>query len=296
MDFSKIPGKIFFDGRFVKSSDAKIHVLNHSLHFATSVFEGIAVYNFKPLFMDEHYKRFVASSRLMKLKLNLNKKNFTQICNKLIKINNIDFGYLRPILFRSSHSMSPDTNLCKTLIAIGAWKWGKLFKKKGISLTVSKYPKLNKNIFPIEAKSSGSYQSSVISKIDAKKKGFDDCLMLDIKKYVAETSACNIFWIKKNIVYTPGENSILSGITRKCIIEICKKENIKTKVGNFNLNHILSADNVFATGTAAEIQLVSRLNLKKFSLDSKIIKLLIEKYKIIKSICPPSVNDLKRIV
>jgi branched-chain amino acid aminotransferase len=296
MDFSKIPGKIFFNGSFIKSRNAKIHVLNHSLHFASSVFEGIAVYNFKPLFIDDHYKRFVRSSRLMKLKLNLNQKSFEKICNRLIKINNIDFGYLRPILFRSSHSMSPDTNLCKTLISIAAWKWGKLFKKKGISLTVTKYPKLNKNIFPIEAKSSGSYQSSIISKIDAKKKGFDDCLMLDTKKFVAETSACNIFWIKKNIVYTPKENSILNGITRKCILEICKKEKIKTKIGNFNLAHILSADNVFATGTAAEIQLVSKLNLKKYSLKSNIIDLLNQKYEAIKFKCPAGINDVKKIV
>tara|TARA_B100000795_G_scaffold200610_1_gene154392 strand:- start:396 stop:923 length:528 start_codon:yes stop_codon:yes gene_type:complete len=170
MNFSKIPGKIFFNGKFIKSDTAKIHVLNHSLHFSTSVFEGIAVYNFKPLFLTEHFKRLVRSSELMKLKLSLNKEKFEKICNNLIKINNIDFGYIRPIIFRSSHSMSPDTKLCKSLIAIATWKWGKLFKKNGISLTISKYPKLNKAIFPIEAKSSGSYQSSVISKIDANEK------------------------------------------------------------------------------------------------------------------------------
>ena len=99
--------------------------------------------------------------------------------------------------------MSPDTSLCRSLIAIAAWKWGKLFNKKGISLIVSKYPKLNKKIFPIEAKSSGSYQSSVISKIVAKRKGFDDCLMLDINKNIAETTACNIFWINLRRGYRP---------------------------------------------------------------------------------------------
>jgi branched-chain amino acid aminotransferase len=296
MNFSKIPGKIFFNGKFIKSDTAKIHVLNHSLHFSTSVFEGIAVYNFKPLFLTEHFKRLVRSSELMKLKLSLNKEKFEKICNNLIKINNIDFGYIRPIIFRSSHSMSPDTKLCKSLIAIATWKWGKLFKKNGISLTISKYPKLNKAIFPIEAKSSGSYQSSVISKIDANEKGFDDCLMLDTKKFVAETSACNIFWIKKNTIYTPKENSILSGITRRCILEICKKNKIKTQIGDFNLNHILSANNVFATGTAAEIQLVSKLNRKKYSLKSEIIDMLIKNYEKIKAECPSTVSDLKKII
>ena len=222
MDFSKLKGKIFFDGKFIKNSEAKIHVLNHSLHFATSVFEGIAVYNSKPLFLYDHYKRLVQSCKLMELKFQLSKKKFQTICYNLIKINDIDFGYVRPIVFRSSHSMSPDTSLCNSVIAIAAWKWGKLYNKKGISLTTTKYPKLNKNIFPIEAKSSGSYQSSVISKL-MQKKGFDDCLMLDTDKNIAETTACNIFGLKK-IIYTPKNSAILNGITRKAIFEICKKE------------------------------------------------------------------------
>ena len=106
-----------------------------------------------------------------------------------------------------------------------------------------------------------------------------------------------IFFRLKKILSIPHEKiQFLAELPENVLQKYIKKKNIKTKVGNFNLNHILSADNVFATGTAAEIQLISRLNLKKFSLDSKIIKLLIEKYKIIKLICPPSVNDLKRII
>ena len=296
MNFSELKGNIFFDGKFIASKNAKIHVLNHSLHFATSVFEGIAVYNFKPLFLQDHYERLVKSSKLMELKFNLSKKKFENICYTLIKTNNIDLGYIRPIIFRSSHSMSPDTSLCRSLIAIAAWKWGKLFNKKGISLIVSKYPKLNKNIFPIEAKSSGSYQSSVISKIVAKRKGFDDCLMLDINKNIAETTACNIFWIKKNIIYTPKESAILNGITRKAIFEICKKEKIKIMIGNYKLNHILSAKCVFASGTAAEIQLISKINKKKYSLKSEITDKLISKYSKLKKVCPSSVRQIKKII
>ena len=94
--------------------------------------------------------------------------------------------------------MSPETKLCKSEIAIAAWKWGKLFDKPALSLEISKYPKLNSKIYPINAKSSGSYQTSVLARADLEKTKFDDCLMVDLKGNVAETSACNIFWIKNH--------------------------------------------------------------------------------------------------
>ena len=153
MDFSKLSGQIFYHNKFIKHRDAKIHVLNHSLHFAGSVFEGIAVYNSKPLFLNDHYLRLKKSSKLMKLVLHINLNSFKKICESLIKKNKIKNGYIRPIIFRSSHSMSPETAKCNSILVIATWNWGKLFKKKGIKINISKYPKLNKSIFPIEAKS-----------------------------------------------------------------------------------------------------------------------------------------------
>ena len=296
MDFSKIPGKIYFQGKFMESKKANIHILNHSLHFASSVFEGIAVYNYKPLFLNEHFKRLQKSSKLMNLSLGIGFKKFENICEKLVRYNKIDNGYIRPILFRSSHSMSPDTTHCKSILGVAAWKWGKLFKKDGISLKVSKYPKLNKKIFPIEAKSSGSYQSSVISKISANKLGYDDCLMLDINRNIAETTACNIFWIKNGAIYTPKEHSILNGITRKCVLEICKKLKIKVKIGNFKLNNILKAESVFATGTAAEIQKITKIEKKKYMLNSQIVRVLENFYKKVKNECPTDIYELRNIL
>ena len=114
----------------------------------------------------------------------------------MIKINKIENGYIRPIIFRSSHSMSPETRNCKIHIVIACWKWGNLFKSNAISLDIAKYPKLNKKIYPIEAKSSGSYQTSVIAGLTLSKK-YDDSLMLDVKGNVAESSACNILDLKK---------------------------------------------------------------------------------------------------
>ena len=293
MDFSKLKGKIFFNNKFVPSQKASIHVLNHSLHFASAVFEGIRVYNKKVLFLDDHLERLIKSSKLMKLDCRYKKKELERIIKNLIKINKIKDGYVRPIIFRSSHSMSPETRNCHSIIAIACWEWGNLFKgEKGISLDISRFPKLNKDIYPIEAKSSGSYQISVLSRVESFEKKFDDCLMLDLKKNVAESSACNVFWLKKNIIFTPKNHSILNGITRKAVLKICKNNKIKVKEGDFKLSKILNADSVFLTGTAAEIQLVKRIKSKTFKTNYETINFLKKKFELVKLKCPSKVSKI----
>ena len=292
IDFSKLKGKIYFEGKFIKFSKANIHVLNHSLHFSASVFEGIAIYNNKPLFELDHFKRLNNSAKILRLEFNLSSSEFTKINKYLIKYNKIKNGYIRPVLYRSSHSMSPDTSDCKSCLAIASWSWGKLFNKKAISLEISKWPKLNRKIFPIEAKSSGSYQSSVIARIDAKKKGYDDCLMLDTNNFVSETTACNIFWIKKKVLFTPKTESALNGITRQAVIQISKKLGIKLRIGNYKLKDVLIADLVFLTGTAAEVQLVSNIKGKKFKLNNYTFNEIKKYYEIIKTKTPSSVKSI----
>ena len=295
MDFSKLKGKIYFDRGYIDNKKAKIHVLNHSLHFASSVFEGIGVYNQKPLFLGEHISRLFKSAQLMRLKTESSKKKIENISKELCKINKIKDGYIRPIIFRSSHSMSPETKSCKSILSIAAWEWGKLFNKNYISLNISKYPKLNSKIYPTQAKSSGSYQVAVIERSKLEKTKFDDCLMLDLKGNVAETSACNIFWIKNQEVFTPLIHSSLDGITRRCIIKLCKLYDIKVSVGNYKLEKILDADYVFTTGTAAEIQVIGKINKKKFKINSDIVKFLKKKYQLIKEVAPNYISEIRKI-
>ena len=292
MDFSKLNGTIYFVNKFVDSKKAKIHVLNHSLHFASSIFEGIGVYDGKPLFLKEHLLRLKKSAKIMKLQMTHSIIQLEKISWQLIKKNKIKNGYIRPIIFRSSHSMSPETRSCKSQLAIAAWKWGKLFTKSALSLEISKYPKLNEKIYPINAKSSGGYQTSVLARSDLEKTKYDDCLMLDLNGNIAETSACNIFWIKNNIIYTSKEHSILNGITRRCIIQLCKINNIKIRTGNYSLKNLYNADSVFMTGTAAEIQLIKNIRKKKFNKKSEIIDLLKNEYENIKKISPNLIKHL----
>ncbi len=292
MDFSKLKGTIYFNGKFLPSKKANIHVLNHSLHFATSVFEGIAVYNEKPFLSDDHFKRLINSAKLMKLRFNKNIADLNKIAKTLIKKNKIKNGYIRPIIFRSENSMSPDTAECTTKFAMATWEWGTLFKKKYISLDVSRWPKLSFKEFPIAAKSSGSYQASVISRQELNKNKFDDCIMLDLKGNVAESTACNIFWIKKKVIYTPKSHSILDGITRRTIIEIAKKNKIKVVKGDYKVKDLLSSDSVFLTGTAAEIQQVNRIKNTYVGKDSIILKKIISEFK---DILKKNFKNLKQI-
>ena len=292
MDFSSIPGQIYLDNKFVKSKNAVIHVLTHSLHFAGSVFEGIGVYNRKPLLMREHYLRLLLSAKLIGIKPNKTLQQLEKISFQLIKKNKIFNGYIRPIFFRSAHSMSPDTKNCKTRLAIAAWNWSKLYGDEGVKLNYSKWPKLNEKIFPISAKSSASYQTSVIEKINSDKRGFHDAVTLDLNDGVAETTACNIFWIKKNVIFTPQTHSILNGITRRVVIKLAKKLKFKIKIGNFKRKDLLNAENVFVTATQTENKPVKKIEKKNFKTTSNILSILKFEYEKIKKKGP---NLISRI-
>ena len=271
LDFSKVKGKAFLNGKFVDNKKAFFHFLNHSLHFSGSVFEGIRVYNHKPLFLIDHIDRLKTSCNLMLLKDSFSNSKLVKVCEELVNINNIKDGYIRPIVFRSSDSMSPAINNCKSNLAIACWKWANLFGKKKIKIETASLKKVDDNFFPVAAKSSASYQSAILAKEISRKKGFDDVLFLDLQNNVSETSACNIFWINNKKVFTPSSKNILNGITRQAVIKICKKYlNIEVIKGNFNIKEIYKAQSFFITGTATEIKNVSKLNKVKFSQNNKI--------------------------
>ncbi len=282
MDFNNPPGKIFLNNKYVDSSNASFSILSHSLHFASSVFEGIRIYNRKPFFIHSHLKRLKDSCELMGLKLDFNESQLIEICRKIIKFNNLEFGYLRPIVFRGPGSMAPETKNCSSILAIAGWKWEKLYNnKKSIKLQLSQWKKPHKSHFPVQAKSSGSYQIASLAKEKALQEGFDDALFLDTNNYIAECCACNIFWRKKNVVFTSKDHSILNGITRKIIIKLLQTNDIKYQISDFPISHILDADEIFLTGTASEIINVSHVETNIFS-EKKMTLMLSNKFEELK--------------
>ncbi len=264
MNFEEICKIIFLKNKYLKSKDSQIHVLSHSLHFSSSVFEGIRVYNKKPFFLEEHVDRLFRSCAIMGLNLNLRKIQVIDICNEVVKKNKLNNGYIRPIVFRGAQSMAPDTKNCEVLLSVAAWRWDAFYKNSSLKLTLAKWKKPGPDTSPVAAKSSGSYQILTLAKNEAMKKGFDDVVMLDYKNYVAESSSCNIFWFKDEMVFTPTTKCSLAGITRKIVLNILKNEKINYKVGNFRINELINSEEVFLTGTASEIVNVCQIDKKKF--------------------------------
>lgn len=280
MNFERLDGYIFLKNDFLPSKSAKIHVLSHSLHFSSAVFEGIRVYDSQAFFIDDHIERLEYSCSLMGLDLPYSKSEITEICKTLIKKNALNEGYLRPLVFKDGNSMAPENLDCKSILSVSGWKWERLFQKN-VSLMISRWKKPNSKIAPVGAKSSGSYQTATLSKNEAIKKNYDDVLMLDIDDNIAESSACNIFWIKNNKVFTPDESSILNGITRQIVIKILKKESIDFEIGSFKIQNIFDAEDVFLTGTASEIINVNNIEKKKY-LCHDISKIVKEKFDLLK--------------
>ncbi len=286
-DYSKIPGKIWLNGKYIPTKNANIHILSHSIHFASAVFEGIRVYNYKAFLLDKHLKRFKKSSNILDYEIPFKINKLKNICNKIIKLNNLKNGYLRPIAWRGTESMAPTNLKSKIGVAIAGWDWPVYYSKNaklnGISLCVSNWKRPPKDTSPGESKCSGLYQICTLAKHDASRRGFDDALMLDLNSNITETTSSNIFFIKNKKIYTPKIRNFLNGITRQTVISLIKKNKINFLEKDIKINELKSFESAFITGTACEITPISKINKKK--LNSKnifILKLMNEFDKITK--------------
>ena len=251
------------DGRFVKWSKAKIHVLSHGLHYASCVFEGARVYNGKIFKLKEHTKRLFFSSKTLGFKLPYSEKKINDACEKLIKKQNIINGYLRPFAWRGSEMMAISAQNTTIHVAIATWKMSSYFNKtkknNGIKLNTSKWRRPPSSTAPTQAKAAGLYMICTLSKHAAEKRGFDDSLMLDYDGYVAESTGANIFFVKKNKLYTPIADCFLNGITRKTVIDLARSKNIKIHERKISPDELPNFKGCFITGTAAEVTPVGNI-------------------------------------
>ncbi len=268
--YDKLKGVIWLDGKFINSSDAKTHILDHSLHFASSVFEGIRVYNYRPFKIKEHIRRFKKSANLLDFKIPYKTNYLEKKCEQLIKKNKIKNGYLRPIAWRGSGSMSPHSIGIKIKTAIAIWEWPTYYSsnihEKGINLKFTKWKRPSNESAPTQSKCSGLYQICSLAKNDAFRKGYDDALMLDYRNYIAETTSSNIFFLINKKLVTPKADCFLNGITRKAVIGLCRKLKISVVEKHISKKDIKNAEECFVTGTAAEITPVRRIEKLYFKI------------------------------
>ena len=276
--FDKRAGKIWFNNELVDWSSAKVHVLNHGLHYASCVFEGERVYDGNIFKLSEHTERLFHSAKRMEIKIPYSQSEINQACNQIVSMQNVKNGYVRPVVWRGSEMMAISAQKNKTNVAIATWEWGSYFdpklKLKGIKLNISKWRRPNPNSVPWDTKASGLYMICTLSKHEAESQGFTDSLMLDHDGNVAEATGANIFFKdKEGSLHTPIPDSFLDGITRRCVIDLAKSKKIKViekKIKPVEMSNFVGC---FLTGTAAEITPVSQIDKFNFSVCNIIVDL-----------------------
>ena len=281
MDYSNLEGYIYLDGQLLKWSDAKLHVLSHGLHYASSVFEGERAYGGKVFKELEHTERLIRSAKTLGFELPYKTDEIFAIRKKVLAANKIIDGYIRPVAWRGSEMMGISAQNNTIHFAVAAWKWPSYFspeaKLKGIKLNVSKWKRPDPSTAPVNTKAAGLYMICTLSKHEAESLGFDDSLMLDYRGYIAEATGANIFFVKDKEIHTPIADCFLDGITRQTVIEIAKEEGINVLEKRLKLNEINHYEECFVTGTAAEVTPVKKINKIEFTPGS-VTKLLIDKY------------------
>ena len=282
--YDKRSGKIWFNSELVDWKNAKIHLLNHGLHYASCVFEGERVYDGEIFKLEEHTKRLFYSAKRMGIKIPYSEDEINKACKEIIVIQKVRDGYVRPVVWRGSEMMAISAQKNKINVAIATWEWGSYFdpklKLKGIKLNISSWRRPPPNSVPWDTKAAGLYMICTLSKHEAESKGFTDSLMLDHEGNIAEATGANIFF--KDIsgsLHTPTPDSFLDGITRRAVIEIAKSKGVKIIERKIKPDEMSKFVGCFLTGTAAEITPVSQIDKYNFKV-CELIKSLSESYQL----------------
>jgi branched-chain amino acid aminotransferase len=253
---------IWLNGEFVAWEDAKVHVLTHALHYGTGVFEGIRAYetpNGTAIFRNQdHLERLEKSAKLYYMEVPYSGEQLREVTHELIARNGFKSCYIRPLVWRGYGPMglNPLDNPVEAMIAV--WEWGAYLgeegKRNGVRARVSSYRRISSESLIPHSKASGQYLNSVLAKIESVKAGYEEGILLDDKGYVCEGTGENVFVIKDGKIHTPGQaDAILDGINRKSCIQIARDLGYEVIERNIARAELALADEVFLTGTAAEL-------------------------------------------
>jgi len=271
-------GKIWMNGKLVPFKNAKVHVLTHALHYSTSIFEGIRCYDTpegSAIFrLPEHIDRFFNSARMYSMKMQYSKKKISDSIVKTVKASKLKQCYIRPLAYYGYGTMGLTPTNNKVDVSISCWEWkmgeSKAGKFSGAKCKISKWIRIDSKSQPMQAKSAANYSNAALARMEALNAGYDEAIMLNNKGHVAEGSAENIFVVKNGKITTPPlDADILNGITRDSAIKLLKSNKQKVIEKNIRINDLLKADEIFMTGTAAEVKSVTRVDRNKIG-DGKI--------------------------
>ena len=254
-------GLIWYDGKMVPWRNATTHVLTHSLHYGLAVFEGLRAYktiNGTAIFrLKEHTERLLNSAHIYMMKIPYDRETLMQAQKDVVRSNNLESCYVRPIAFYGSEKMGVSPKGAKVHVAIAAWPWGAYLGadglEKGIRVKTSSFARHHVNVSMCRAKYSGTYANSILANMEATEHGYDEGLLLDVDGFVAEGAGENLFMIKGNRIVEPELNSALIGITRDSVIQLAADLGYKVEAKRITRDDLYIADEVFFTGTAAEV-------------------------------------------
>ena len=259
---------LFLDGNWLKASEASTNLYSQTLHYGSGVFEGIRSYKtedgpqiFKAR---EHYERLHYSAEKMHIEIPYSVEELERLSYELLERNNLENAYIRPLVYTGENmSLQPCTDVH---IMLCAWEWGRFLGDGRVKLMTSSFQRPNPKSCFVDAKVTGHYTNSILATTEAKRKGYDEALLLDMNGYVAEGPGANFFFEKDGVLYTAPLGNILAGITRQTIFELCEDLDFELVEKHFTPEEVYDADGAFFTGTAAEVAGIESLDGNKFKL------------------------------
>ncbi|HSF90843.1 MAG TPA: branched-chain amino acid aminotransferase [Paracoccaceae bacterium] len=256
-------GVIWMDGKMVEWRDAKVHILTHALHYASSVFEGERCYEGTIFKSVEHSKRLHKSAELLDMVIPYSVEQLEEAKYAVLKANGWDDAYVRAIAWRGAgEDMGVASRRNPVRLAVAAWEWGNYYgdaKMNGAKLDIAKWRRPSPETIPFEAKAAGLYMICTMSKHAAEDKGCSDAMMFDYRGYVAEATGANIFFVKDGVVHTPKPDCILNGITRQTVIGMLKDRGIEVIERHIMPEELEGFEQCWLTGTAAEVTPVGQI-------------------------------------
>lgn len=268
MPYDDRDGKIWFDGAMVPWRDTKLHVLSHALHYASCVFEGERVYGGRIFKVREHSERLFVSASALGITLPFTVEQIVEASNAVVAKQSIDDGYVRPVAWRGSEQMGVSAQNTFIHVAIAAWPWPAYFgdeaRQRGIRLKTSQWRRPAPDTAPVKAKAAGLYMICTLSKHAAEAEGYHDALMLDWRGQVAEATGANIFLVQNGVLHTPTPDCFLDGITRRTVMDLAKQRGYEVVERVVMPEELARTDEVFLTGTAAEVTPVGEIDRHNF--------------------------------
>jgi branched-chain amino acid aminotransferase len=276
---AKVTGEaIWLDGQFVAWDAARVHVLTHTLHYGLGVFEGIRCYQTEDgrsavFRLGEHLRRLYESAHINLMKVPYEREKIEQACLETLRRNHLPAGYLRPLVFIGDGEMGLNPGSNPIRVAIIAWAWGKYLGdegvERGIRAKISSFSRHFVNAKMTKGKTCGDYVNSILAKREALLDGYDEAIMLDTQGLVSEASGENIFVVRDGVIATPTLHSVLGGITRSTVIALARDKGIPVEERPITRDELYVADEVFLTGTAAEVTPIREIDRRTIGAGSR---------------------------